>query len=395
MNSQAAVNDEIRDLIAQQIIDPTLSFGKALGRLEGLREGWESGHREGQQEIIAAALQAILSTRSGAAFPPWFLAKINHATPEILRRWLQPDQPQLPLAAILHEFAERLSLPPAHSPASGMAQQYDTTFKSLFRRSHGVLSRLLFGEVVEWPNVELPEVRNLRVDLLARCAGGIYRQLELQVNNDSQMPFRMLEYAVALQRALGEPVEQTVLYVGRGPLTMPASYQGPRTRHDYTILNLREMDGTPLLESDDWTDNEWALLTRTDPERVMQVVFEKLRRLSGSEQTEAVNSFVLIGGILGIEKEIQRRISQEMSIDVMQNQVLGPAIRQGIEQGRLEGRQEGRQEGIAYALQAVLKARFGPLPDWALAKIANATPEAQDRWLQADSSGLTLDDFLR
>jgi hypothetical protein len=250
-----------------------------------------------------------------------------------------------------------------------------------------LLSRLLFGEVVDWPNVELPEVRNLRVDLLAHCADGAYRQLELQVNNDTQMPFRMLEYAVALQRSLGQPVEQTVLYVGRGPLTMPASYQGPRTRHDYTILNLREMDGTPLLESDDWTDNEWALLTRTEPEAVMRVVLAKLDKLTGSEQQEAASSFVLLGGILGLETEIARRIRDEMSIDVMENQVLGPAIRKGLEQGR--------QEGIAYALQAVLKAHFGPLPPWALTKITAAPFETQDRWLQTDPAGSTLEEFLR
>ena len=394
MESKRAIGHEIAELLITQVVNPTLAMGKALGRLEGAREGWADGHREGQEEVIAATLQAILTARFGL-LRPWVLAKIAHATPEALYRWLQRDQQNLTLEETLREFAERFPLPPAHSHSRGMAQQYDTTFKSLFRRSHGVLSRLLFGEVVDWPNVELPEVRNLRVDLRAHCADGTFRQLELQVNNDNQMPFRMLEYAVALQRSLGQPVEQTVLYVGRGPLTMPASYQGPRTRHEYTILNLREMDGTPLLESDDWTDNEWALLTRTDPEAVMRVVFQKLHNLSGSEQQEAANSFMLIGGILGIEKEIERRMRDEMSIDVMENQVLGPAIRKGLEQGRQEGRQEGRQQVIGYALQAILKAHFGPLPPWALTKITEAPFETQERWLQTDPAGSTLEEFLR
>lgn len=386
MESKRAIGDEIIELINTQIVNPTLAMGKALGRLEGAREGWADGHRAGQQEVIAATLQAILTARFGL-LRPWVLARVADVTPETLYRWLQRDQQNLTLEETLREFAERVPLPPAHSHSRGMAQQYDTTFKLLFRRSHGVLSRLLFGEVVDWPNVELPGVRNLRVDLLAHCADGTFRQLELQVNNDTQMPFRMLEYAVALQRSLGQPVEQTVLYVGRGPLTIPASYQGPRTRHEYAILNLREMDGTPLLESDDWTDNEWALLTRTDPEAVMRVVFQKLHNLSGSEQQEAANSFMLIGGILGIEKEIERRMRDEMSIDVMENQVLGPAIRKGLEQGR--------QEGMAYALQAFLKGRFGPLPPWALTKITEAPFETQDRWLQTDPAGSTLEEFLR
>ena len=64
-----------------------------------------------------------------------------------------------------------------------MAHTFDVTFKFLFRRSHGVLSRLLFGDVVEWPNVEQPEVRKLGAGLLARCADGSLRHVELQVTN--------------------------------------------------------------------------------------------------------------------------------------------------------------------------------------------------------------------
>lgn len=65
----------------------------------------------------------------------WMLARIDRATPEILHRWLQADQPHLSLEAALRECAERISLPPAYPPSRGMAQQVDTTFKSLFRRS--------------------------------------------------------------------------------------------------------------------------------------------------------------------------------------------------------------------------------------------------------------------
>lgn len=271
-----------------------------------------------------------------------------------------------------------------------MAQQYDITFKSLFRRSRGVLSRLLFGEVIDWPNIELPEVRNLRIDLLARCADGALRQVELQVNNDARMPFRMLEYAVAIHRSLGEPVEQTVLYVGRGPLTMPTSFRSGGIRHEYTILNLREMDGAALLASDDWTDNEWALLTRSHPEEVIRVVFAKLQGLRGEEQREAATSFMIIGGILGIETEIERRFHEEM-IDIMDNQVLGPAIRRGLEQGL----QQGMQQGISHALQTVLESRFGTLPSWVQEKITTASPETKNRWLQTFHQATSLEDALR
>ena len=160
-----------------------------------------------------------------------------------------------------------------------MAQSFDVTFKLLFRNSRGVLSKLLFGDVVDWPNVELPEVRNPRVDLLARSADGTLRHVEIQLRNEPNFDFRMLDYYVGIRRATGEHLHQTLLYVGRQPLRIQGVFESPSTRHEYTILNLREMDGTELLSSDDWADNEWALLTKTDPERVIRVVFDKIRGL--------------------------------------------------------------------------------------------------------------------
>jgi hypothetical protein len=203
---------------------------------------------------------------------------------------------------------------------------------------------------------------------------------------------------VAIHRSLGEPVEQTVLYVGRGPLTMPASFRSGGIRHEYTILNLREMDGAALLASDDWTDNEWALLTRSHPEEVIRVVFAKLRGLRGEEQREAATSFMILGGILGIETEIGRRFHEEM-IDIMDNQVLGPAIRQGLEQGLQQGMQQGvqqgMQQGISYALHTVLESRFGALPSWVQEKITTASPETRNRWLQTFHQATSLEEALR
>lgn len=270
-----------------------------------------------------------------------------------------------------------------------MAQTFDVTFKYLFRRSQGVLSRMLFGDVVEWPNIELPDVRNPRADLLARTADGSLRQVELQFNNDSAMPLRMLDYYAGIRRLHKEPLYQTVLYAGRTPLTMPSHYLSPTTRHEYTIVNLREMDGEELLASDDWTDNEWALLTKSDPERVFRIVSNKLRMLSGDEQQKAASTFVILGGILGIEKELERRLQDEM-IDLLENKVLGPAIRQGLEQGR----SQGRAEALVSLLQKRLVKRFGPLPAWAQTKLTAASSEKLEAWsLQLDDNP-TLENLL-
>jgi len=97
----------------------------------------------------------------------------------------------------------------------------------------------------------------------------------------------MLDYYVGIRRVTGEHLHQTLLYIGRQPLRIKGIFESPSTRHEYSILNLREMDGTELLSSEDWADNEWALLTKTDPEKVIRVVFDKIRGLSGAHRPVA------------------------------------------------------------------------------------------------------------
>jgi predicted transposase YdaD len=85
-------------------------------------------------------------------------------------------------------------------------------------------------------------------------------------------------------------------------------------------------------------------------------------------------------------------------IDLLENKVLGPAIRQGLEQGRvedrmegrvegrMEGRVEGRMEGMAHLLESLLEKRFGPLPLWAKSRIQSASARSIETW------GLRLDE---
>ena len=91
--------------------------------------------------------------------------------------------------------------------------------------------------------------------------------------------------------------------------------------------------------------------------------------------------------------EITRRIQNEM-IDVMENEVLGPAIRQGLEQGRLEGRVEGRMEGMAMVLETLLEKRFGKLPAAARERLFSAPPAALATWSLHVLDAATLEDFF-
>ena len=77
-------------------------------------------------------------------------------------------------------------------------------------------------------------------------------------------------------------------------------------------------------------------------------------------------------------------------IDVMENKILGPAIRQGLAQGRQEGRHEGEQ-GL---LKRQLVARFGSLPAWVEPRLAAASTEELNRWAERILTSPTLEATL-
>jgi hypothetical protein len=66
--------------------------------------------------------------------------------------------------------------------------EYDIALKTLLMRPGGSILSTITGFAIErWHNVELPEVRNLHVDLLGETASGALVHIELQSANDPAM----------------------------------------------------------------------------------------------------------------------------------------------------------------------------------------------------------------
>jgi len=204
------------------------------------------------------------------------------------------------------------------------------------------------GPVVEWLNVELPKIQNLRGDLLARGADGTLRHLELEARNTANLGLRVADYHhLGFYRKLGEQVEMVVLYVGNRPLRMKGEFKTSSLGFRFRLLDIRDFDGGPLLASEDLGDHMLALLTRYDQERVLRRVEDQLRKLPGGEKEEAARLFVVISGLRSLEKTVARRLNMIGMIDIMENKVLGPAGLRDVHQGQI------------VMLTALLKERFG------------------------------------
>ena len=67
---------------------------------------------------------------------------------------------------------------------------------------------------------------------------------------------------------------------------------------------------------------------------------------------------------------------------------------EGMQTGMQQGKAEGIQQGEALALQKLLSKRFGAMPSEVLTKIAGASPEQVDAWLDQVLEAKRLEDLF-
>ena len=264
--------------------------------------------------------------------------------------------------------------------------EYDIALKSVIRRLTGDTLKAITGFPIQrWHNVELPEVRTLRVDMVGETAEGDLVQIELQSTNDPDMPLRMAEYALAIFRSFGRFPRQIVLYVGRAPLSLRESLEGESLTFRFRAIDIRDLDGTPLLASNIPEENVIAILMRLSDQRA--VVRAILRRIAGYEPGQrelALREFIILAGLRQLRAIIEEE-TKAMPIleDIMDHDILGPPIRRALEQGQAEGRVKGRAEGEQTVVIRQIEKRFGPVPRWAQLRLqAMSLPEIEETALR-------------
>ena len=257
-------------------------------------------------------------------------------------------------------------------------QEYDVALKRILTRpGSALLASLTGGGAVDWLNVELPKVNNLRVDLLAVSASGELIHFELQSRNERDLALRMAEYFFAIWRQYGKLPRQIVLSVGEKRLRMKNFIAGPNLNFRFHLVDVRDLDGEKLLARPSLSDNVIAILTRlgSEPGTVRRIL---TRIADGQEELrgEALMELSILAGLRKLTGEVKRE-AKRMPIleDIMDNEIFGPAIRQGLAQGRAEGLVEGRVEGQMEILLRLIERKFGTVSPRIRQRLAKLQPE--------------------
>jgi hypothetical protein len=244
------------------------------------------------------------------------------------------------------------------------------------------------------------DLRERRDDVVWRVRWGedwiyLYLLLEFQSTVETYMAVRILTYVGLLYQDLirarqlfadGQlpPVLAIVLYNGaarwRAPEDLAALLQpGPRAleryqpRIRYLLIDEGRYGEDELLSLRNLVAALFRLENSRSEREVLLVVRSLLEWLNQPEQASLRRAFVV-----WINRVILGRTSGGPVESVEDLQAMGTLIEARMH----EWEQEWLREGAAHVVQRQLRRRFGELPDWATARLREASPEQLDRWAE-------------
>ncbi|MDD2748516.1 DUF4351 domain-containing protein [Acidithiobacillus sp.] len=290
-------------------------------------------------------------------------------------------------------------------------QEKDVVSKELLKRITLDIARILLHMKVEQAEIvesSHPRVEERRADLVARMRGQdghFLLHIEVQNNNDLQMPCRMLRYRsdLCLQQP-EEEIRQVLLYIGKEPLRMASGITQSGLEYQYQTVDMHRIDCTRLLDEDSPDALVLAVLCDfkgRSPRAVIRHILGRLQVLTEGapgrfrDYMKMLEILSTNRDLFDVVKEEQSMLS-EVLITELPSYGLGMerGMEQGLEQGLEQGRQQGRQQGEQQMLRKLLQKRFGPLRPEFEARISSASVEELERLGEQVLEGLTLDQIF-
>jgi hypothetical protein len=140
----------------------------------------------------------------------------------------------------------------------------------------------------------------------------------------------MLQYLGSIAKLHHRIPRQVLLYAGREPLRMPSEITWADGSHRYQLIDMRDVDGEPLLASAEPSDNVLAILARLkDSYAAVHRILEKFSILPRHKAEEYYQALLILAGLRELEETVQQEARTMFTIDLSENKVLGPVYLQG------------------------------------------------------------------
>ncbi|HEY5393010.1 MAG TPA: hypothetical protein VIJ92_01400 [Ginsengibacter sp.] len=256
---------------------------------------------------------------------------------------------------------------------------YDKIFRENMEAAlPAIITHLLNLHIVE--SMELPDdiqhTKERKPDLLKKVTDKTGKtfvlHIEYQAKSDQEMPYRMAEYSIMLQRKYNLPVKQYVIFIGNGKANMATNIVNDNFSFHYDIISLSSIDYKIFLKSGKPEEKILAILANfenEEPASAIKNILQSVKDSSGSSFAENryLNQLRVLGQLRNFKNQFDKAMESISTFFKEENDPLfyrGEV--KGLEKGLQKGREETREEIISNLL-----GKLG-LSDEQVASIANA-----------------------
>lgn len=219
-------------------------------------------------------------------------------------------------------------------------------------------------EQLELLDMEFERIESRRADIVAKVDNEFILHLEIQNNNDYEMPYRMLRYFLDINSITKEyEINQYVIYIGKEKLRMKSYVKTSSLDYNYNIIDMRTIDCNYFLEQD--TPDALVLAILCDfkgknPSKIVGFIIEKLLEYT-KDNLQEFRKYMLMLEELSTNRDLKDIVKEQEMLSTLRYEDLPSyeiGMEKGMEQGKLEGKTEAsyelakkmKQEGIEVSL---------------------------------------------
>jgi hypothetical protein len=241
-------------------------------------------------------------------------------------------------------------------------KRFDPILKEVFSEAIGTIYYLAIGKKigkkVKVISAEISLVKTFRPDILVDADGEII-QVEIQAQQDKNLPKRMFRYYYAIVEKYKREPTQIVLFVGKGK-PPPSEFKTPKLTLKYKVLDMKKIDPDVFIRSKKPAEVILGILAGKfkDKPQIIRKVKKRIVEIVKDEKEIAkyIDSISFLAGLFDVKIEVK---PMPIEVDIRKTFLYKWGEREGEKRGIEKGKQEGLKEGLKKAILVDIEEKFG------------------------------------
>jgi predicted transposase YdaD len=240
-------------------------------------------------------------------------------------------------------------------------KRFDPILKEIFSEAIGTIYYLAIGKKigkkVKVISAEISLVKTFRPDILVEADGEII-QVEIQAQQDKNLPKRMFRYYYAIVEKYKKEPTQIVLFVGKGK-PPPSEFKTQKLTLKYKVLDMKKIDPDVFIKSKKPGEVILGILAGKfkDKPQIIRKVKKRIAEIVKDEKEIAkyIDSISFLAGLFDVKIEVK---PMPIEVDIRKTFLYKWGKEEGLKEGEQRGVVKGLKQGLKQAILRIVQVKF-------------------------------------